>query len=301
MNSTPIFDLPNITREAQLGFLLGGHAYRLIVEGDQETWSTAFDTPSSSSTWAVPEAAGIYPGVQYDEDSAISHCTGGWIVRDATNATVYQLTAGHCYFDTGDNVVKIGGQRIGTVRAHEYLENATSDWALVEIDPSARHLVSPSLKHWGGPIGLVEPNAPALGNPLCWYGNGDIFVDDAIRHRCGRLRGFQSVPWVWWASGTVFPGDSGAPVIHIPSGGALGILQKSFGPYLAGTTVCQALERAQEAIEGHLGLVSAPLNPAALDLILDPDVPYGIPLMTGLYGCPDNVLTNSRALVFAAL
>lgn len=117
------------------------------------------------------------------------------------------------------------------------LEN---DFALIEVAPEWRHLVNPSLDHWGGPMGLRPAGTPPLGEKAYTVG-GTIYrtgapiqqpappVQEATRPR----EGFFDHPPIWYESpwstevdfiGQCLGGDSGSPILD-KDGNAFAVME----------------------------------------------------------------------------
>lgn len=229
---------------------------------------------SSSKTSVGPEPLLVRPGLELG-----SGCTLGFLARNATGAW-YGFTAGHCVGDDRQPVTANHNGtavRIGRIVAYE--EPGHRDWALIRFvqDPE-RVVFEPAVRNWTGPTGpWMDP--VAFNDVVCAYGNGlaplKSWVYDTGQARCGRFDE--------WGDGDAVPseqdgwftakmrteqGDSGGPVIHHPTGRAVGIIaaQEIHGvdgfhrrPFL-GQTACALLFHAHRS--GYpLTLATAPYDP----------------------------------------
>lgn len=136
---------------------------------------------------------------------------GDGSVPDATGKYVYN-----------SNLVMYGNETDATT----CLEN---DFALIEVDAEWRHLVNPSLDHWGGPTGLRPAGEPGFAEKAYTVG-GTIYrtgtplqqpvppVQEASRPREGYFdKPPNWVPSPWSTTvdfvGQCLGGDSGSPIL----------------------------------------------------------------------------------------
>lgn len=198
-------------------------------------------------------------------------CTANFVWRDAAGNR-YLGAAGHCFLPPGVDAqttpsqyvtsvqvcvssCAFGGQ-LGTIISGELRplgdvafarqsigkEDVGNDFGIVEIPAGAT--VRPRMPVWGGPTTAV-PHTPALGEPVCLYGNagglGEVFATKA-RFGIGGLSDADS----WFATIPSAPGDSGAAVVNCPSlsgtsaAGILTHLATNGTGVIAGTTVARA-------------------------------------------------------------
>lgn len=203
-----------------------------------ETNTTA--PPSDRNlTWASPREATVRPGV----DIADGGCTANFIFRSSDNRSVYIGTAAHCFNGpnnesrTGLNetVMIAGGQAKGRLSFVGYRptgpygsgqpDNASHDFALVEVAASDRQDIYPGMYAYGGPTGLASD--VAVGDTVRTFGNSTFrddadgldgrngTVTDARLQDDGEVRALFRPPSV--------PGDSGSPVVTA-DGRAVGTL-----------------------------------------------------------------------------
>lgn len=292
----------NVTGSASfvLGFLEGSKEYWVgLVSQGQVIDPIFFETPPPMRQWASVTDAIVHPGNGYDlhEGSIFGGPggTGGWILRDATNATLYQLTAGHAPFDVGETIL-VNGTPIGVVAAKEFGDVPTSggrtgesDWLLVRLNESVRPWVTPSVSHWGGPTRILQPENATEGRTVCWFGMGQVtWNSPELRHRCGQGSGFTENRFYF--SGITYTSDSGSPVLDYESGQAIGILTRlgQFANGASGSNLCFILERARLRLF-DLALATAPYEPP----IADTTYP-GASLNDGQYTCPTDILAMSQ-------
>lgn len=161
---------------------------------------------------------------------------------------VYIGTAGHCVDTVGQRVTMAGGA-IGTV-AYRILD-FPDDFALVQIDEALRDQVSPEVRGLGGPTGSTTAASTGVGDGVRLYGHGMVYGSTELtRGRQGVLTRDDS--YEWHAALPAIFGDSGGPVLHAPSGQALGVISAISAdqtrPHtVKGTTVERALELVAEA------------------------------------------------------
>jgi hypothetical protein len=196
--------------------------------------------PHGSSAADVP----IQPGAQVSTSSGL--CTLNFVFREGGDR--YVGTAGHCVEAIGERVVATGAGAFGTVVFRR--DSGPDDFALILIDDDKLPLVSPVVRGIGLPLGYVRSTETATGDlvSLTGYGLGFSLLPET-RTRRGVLAGdtdhefFAEIPGIF--------GDSGAPLIHEPTGAALGIasgVDVTLPPStLVGTTVERAMVLARAA------------------------------------------------------
>ena len=137
----------------------------------------------------------------------------------------YLGTAAHCVDDrVGTPVLDHAGRRIGAV-AFTGFPYATyaDDWAFIELDPAVFDRSSPALAgHPALPTGLLPAQAGAAGDRLQLPGWGFVteMTEEGREQRPSVL--YANRPRLWFAEAVVSNTDSGGPVVHLPTGGALG-------------------------------------------------------------------------------
>lgn len=222
----------------------------------------------------VGVAPGLLPGAEAHHNKPIQPgarmtapfgCTMNFVFRDAA-AQLYIGTAGHCVRAEGE-AVRVSGvaEPIGSV----VWKGIDVDFALVAIDPALQGLVSPSVRHWGGPTGVSKATPLRVSPDVIYhYGFGIGYgLSELTRPRAGLLT-FQG-PAFFLAETTATFGDSGSPII-LDSGEALGVVSE-FALTQAhtdrGPTVEYILAQAQVEKGLALSLETAPLkDPVAREL-----------------------------------
>jgi len=175
-------------------------------------------------------------------------CTLNFVFQGAADRTLYIGTAGHCTDVVGQRVSTAAGE-IGTV-AFRVLEG-TDDFAIIEIDERLHALVSPKVRGLGGPTGSTTAAGTTAGDRVMLYGHGMVYGSfEATRARSGLLT--KDDAFEWFAALPAIFGDSGGPVLHGPSGAALGVISgvsaDQTRPHtVMGTTIERALELLAEA------------------------------------------------------
>lgn len=270
-------------RSVTVGFLAPDTSYEIRVDArgpnQTQTWTqtVTVTTDPSPYAWAGKQAP-IRPG---SEMTSIG--TLGFVLRNATNETLYMLTAGHAVEHgemikvwAEDGEYRSGEVKVGPVVDRRYEEG--HDWALVEIVDQARERVDPRVRHWAGPTKVASNATVEFNDTVCHYGHGGAYsLSEETRHRCGRLDGFnQSYNFVFW--GEHSGGDSGSPVVHYDTGAAIGLLEGAFppGPWGlgGGVTVCHLLDDVHRA--GYdVALVTPAWDPPPADPA--PPMPAGFP------------------------
>lgn len=166
-------------------------------------------------------------------------------VFDGPAGETYLGIAGHCV-DVGDRVRSDPHGAFGTV---VYDDDRGQDFALIEVDEDKVDRVSPEVRgHPGTPTGVATREATGEGDPVSFSGWGLGFSLSAMtrQERTGTL--------VWdtdrmvCVEGPVAFGDSGGPVLHGPTGEALGIVSRispfECGGWIVGSTVEGAILQA---------------------------------------------------------
>ena len=196
-------------------------------------------TPGSAQELIQPGAAMVAP----------HGCTLNFVFRGVgPEAARYIGTAGHCVDSVGQQVRMAGGD-IGTVAF--LINQGRDDFALIQVDPSLWPYMSPEVRGIGGPTGSTTSLSTSDGDPIALYGHGMVLGStEATRLRSGLLTDddFQE----WHAALPAIFGDSGGPVLHVPTGAALGVISGVSGdqtrPHtVKGTTIERALELLAEA------------------------------------------------------
>lgn len=160
----------------------------------------------------------IQPGgrlLTYDERV----CTFNAVYRDAAGAT-YIGTGGHCVSHVGQRVGVPHHPEVGTVVYRKW--TLDMDHALILIDPEDLHLVSPRMRHFGGPTGIARDVAP--GTPVLHHGYGMTY-DGA------EPTGTRGGVLLWVGDGTTPPplGEPDSLQDHLTKRGWYSALQPSSG------------------------------------------------------------------------
>jgi hypothetical protein len=195
----------------------------------------------------------IQPGAQI---TAPAGCTMNFVFRDAEGAQ-YIGTAGHCVSGTGVRVSANNGE-FGTVVYRIFAGN-NDDFALIEIDPSRYDEVNPSMRRWGGPTGVTTADTTGIGDTTLQYGYGIGYGSTEVtRPRAGAL--WNDNDREYRAEHPAIFGDSGGPVLHGPTGRALGITANISVHLMNGPTIERVLALlAERGIE--VSLVLADFTP----------------------------------------
>jgi hypothetical protein len=257
----------SINETATIGFLTPDTIYDWTIQSNETILSGSSTTTTNPYKWAAPSDALITPGTW------ISTCTLAWIFTDATNETLYAMTAGHCG-EVGSEKIAItehdnGPTELPTqtttkfgVTRYAIDEDEGADFAFIEIYPEARSLVNPQLLHWTGPTGVKDPSQLQSGEPLCLYGHSGTYgTTNETRPRCGSHAG-EAGNYTYAAYGLAGGGDSGAPIINPETGEAVGIAVRVLVPPVVVfyTTVCHALDWLMDEHGLELRLATAPSN-----------------------------------------
>lgn len=157
-------------------------------------------------------------------------------------------TAGHCTHRVGQRVHLDGYGAFGRVVFRQ--EEGQDDVALIRIGRRHEHLVDPSIPLIGiVPTGYTRSGMTAIGDHVSLEGNGMILGDGPTRERTGLLTRDDATYFT--AIVPAIFGDSGGPVVHVPSGRALGVVSGiavTIPPStLIGTTVERFLSLVREA------------------------------------------------------
>ena len=221
----------------------------LLVAG-----ALAFGVPPAANAHDEPL---IQPGAEvWGRTSALGQfgpCTLNFVFRDARHT--YIGGGARCLTQIGERAV-LANREFGTVVFHvatlTTLEESIThvapidEFALIRVDPSETHRVSPVVLDVNfSPTGVKTSDETATGDLLYMTGQGAGFRQGPARHRAGALlsdndRGFH-------AAIPASLGDGGAPVLD-ESYNAYGVIASSLninGPY--GTTVERVLHLLDDA------------------------------------------------------
>ncbi len=178
-------------------------------------------TLGESAGEAAREATGwepvIQPGDPLVDGSGNLYCTLNFVFDGPQH--VYIGTAGHCV-NTGSTVHTYGFPSFGTVVA----EPGGVDFALIQVDPAVEGHVEASVNgHPYAPAGVATDEETHRGDVVAvsGYGTGAHWHDATRENRWGVHIG--EVESTFVAATPISPGDSGGPVVHAPTGKALGV------------------------------------------------------------------------------
>jgi hypothetical protein len=164
-----------------------------------------------------PPTTVLQPGAQVQ--TPLGSCTLNFVFTDAQHT--YLGTAGHCA-RVNDRVSTPGAGPWGTV---VFDDDGTADFALIRVDAAKLGLVSAAVRQWGGPTGVATPATASTGNPVALYGFGLGFsATQATRPREGVLYSNNGVEYR--AQTLAVNGDSGAPLLDLEDGRAVGIISR---------------------------------------------------------------------------
>jgi hypothetical protein len=160
----------------------------------------------------------------------------------------YMGVAAHCVHEVGETVQDARGRKWGRVAFIGNAGDVSLDFAFIQVLSGFKSEVRPSvLGHPGTPRGVATSQEAGFGDQVLLSGYGLIFRPLALTRekRFGFLVSDNGSEYQ--AEAPTFFGDSGGPVVHGPSGGALGIVsQLCVGTcgFLRGPTVEHTLEVA---------------------------------------------------------
>ncbi len=165
-------------------------------------------------------------------------CSTNFVFRNGGNYAIG--TAGHCG-KVGQSVTMLALPRvlfnIGTI-TKSVDGGPGNDFALISINPALNKLVSPSMAHWGGPVGkYTGPNAPLF---VKHSGHG-LVVGTGGTPRLGV--GINWSPTLWQFAGAILFGDSGSAATS-GNGKAVGNITHITAPLNAGTSITRILQIA---------------------------------------------------------
>lgn len=176
----------------------------------------AADAPA----WGDVSTSPIRPG-----SSLGGYCTLNFVFADAAG-NAYIGTAGHCTDDAGERVSTPGAGRFGTVVYDSDTYPGADrdvDFSLIQIDAAKIGLTNPTLRTWTGPSGSAERADLHVGTPVAFHGYGMGFgANEATRPREGVIT--STTPTMYQADMVAVWGDSGAPIIELATGKAVGIV-----------------------------------------------------------------------------
>ena len=191
-----------------------------------------------------PAAANARPLAPGAPMSAPNACTLGFVFTDGDR--LYLSTAAHCTTATGNRVEAPGVGPFGSV----VLRRSEDDIAFIRVDQDKEHLVEPVVQGRGAPTGVAISGQTGLGDELVLTGQGiGVSTMAETRSRPGVL--ITQDERRFTADAPAIFGDSGGPVIHVPTGRALGSIEGIAATVppttVFGTTVERSLVVAQNA------------------------------------------------------
>ena len=178
--------------------------------------------------------------------STVGGCTLGFVVKGG--GETYFMTNAHCVDRVGEDIELGTGKVFADVATFGDLRNLASDWALLKVRSAFVPQVRPTVRGIAGtPRGIATPGETDVADLLRISGHGEPFyVHPLLReNRYGLLRYHDSS--IYDAVAMDNFGDSGGPIVHEPTGQALGLVsQLCLGnPCTSeGPTVQGVLERA---------------------------------------------------------
>ena len=192
---------------------------------DEDGNRSADATPGDA--WPVewgPESAPVRPGVAME-----GGCTMNFLFFDNRTdgrTSYYMGTAGHCTAEVGDRLAVAGQGEIGTVVFDSDVTGGadpTVDFTLVLLDEGRNLDANPRMVNHDGPVGAVVSSDLAVGDEVLLHGYGLVLGStEATRDRSGVLVDHSDTMYV--ADMPAVNGDSGSPLLHGPTGKALGIV-----------------------------------------------------------------------------
>ena len=177
----------------------------------------------------------LQPGARIG--TTIGSCTANFVYDGAGDfaGKVYLGTAAHCVSKVGDPVRDGAGVTFGKVAFIGPWDRTANDFAFIEVAAAHVDRVSPAMKgHPQFPTGVAVDAETTTGDLVQFsgYGVGWSWTETTREERVGVL--MLDDDDVQRVHGSVTWGDSGGPVVHIPSGKALGIATE----ICAGSAIC---------------------------------------------------------------
>lgn len=181
----------------------------------------------------------LQPGILVQPDLIVGSCTLGFAL-DGADGNVYFAHAAHCGTVGG----QVSSEQIQDFGVRVY--DDAWDFSLIRVHPQYAQYVSGTVKgHPGIPTGVTSSHEPNTGDllRLSGYGLGYHLTPTTQEQRIGVVTP-SITPDEYCAEAMVSNHDSGGPVIHAPTGKALGIVSRPgssclppaalIGPTLAG-------------------------------------------------------------------
>lgn len=185
--------------------------------------------PAALLVLLLPLVAQATPGTLQPGDamsSSVGGCTLNFVF-DGTGALagkVYIGTAAHCVSEVGESIDSSPYRSFGTVAIIGDAGRAATDWAFIEVKPAFTPYVRAAVKgHPQYPTGVATLGETLPGDPVQLSGYGMVFGSSAPTQekRVGAIS-IHEPDRLQIVAPVVF-GDSGGPIVHIPSGGAISL------------------------------------------------------------------------------
>jgi hypothetical protein len=145
------------------------------------------DVPAAAQpdgrAWANLDEAVVRPGVLIHTPARA--CPSNFLFVRPDNTSVFLGTTAACMADVPvGGLVTVGGMDVLGFLAYSSWQTMDevgekdpdareyNDFAVVKIDEAYRHLVNPTMLHYGGPLGLANGSDAGLGDVVKTYTNG---------------------------------------------------------------------------------------------------------------------------------
>lgn len=178
-------------------------------------------TAATFALFAAPAGAqSVQPGDAIDG----GNCTLGWAFDGADGRTFFS-TAAHCVED-GAKVTIGSGAELGRVVVRGEPSDVTTDIALVEVVAGMTARVSGEMRgHEGYPSAVTREAASQDTLQMSGWGTGWEVSPTTREERQGRLMTLENGGLSYRAVLPASGGDSGGPIAHVPTTGALGLVK----------------------------------------------------------------------------
>ncbi len=172
-------------------------------------------------TPASPASAPVAPGTFIS--TPVGGCTLGFVFDEP--GTVYMATAAHCVNKVGDAVKLQGGSVVGHAAVIGSAGRASTDWALIKIDPDYVSRVRAGvIGHAHAPSGFSKRARTGEEVSFSGYGIPWNATSTTRTHRFGFMSRETHSSYELIGSDTW--GDSGGPIILAHSGQAMGLVSR---------------------------------------------------------------------------
>lgn len=175
--------------------------------------------------WASPARASetLRPG------ATIGGCTMNWVYDglDHLAGRVYVGTANHCIENIGQRIADGAGVEFGTVAVTgDYLNSDwDSDYALIEVDLVHHSRVEPSMAgHPEIPARHIGQDDMEIGDLLQMSGWGGLTAQHESTRENRQAVLTENDGRQYNSLAPVSGGDSGGPIAHVKTGGAVGVV-----------------------------------------------------------------------------